>query len=1007
MPEAQANGRDGIAIIGFSGRFPGARDVDEFWDNLKNGRESLRSFADEREPPGGPDAEPIGDAKVVRKAMALEGIELFDATFFGYTSAQACRVDPQQRVFLEVAWHALEHAGYDVERYPGVVGIFAGVSRSTYGGVADKDPGDIQAAIDHGLGSIANRVSYKLNLDGPSVCVDTACSTSLVAVHLASQSLLSHDCDMALAGGASIRLPQNGYVYHKNSILSPDGHCRAYDADARGTVPGNGVGIVVMKRLTDALADRDRIYAVILGSATNNDGGHKVGYTAPSLEAQISVMESALARAGVMPRSIGMIEGHGTGTVVGDEIELTALTEVMASDCGVRSGKCALGAVKANIGHLDVAAGVTGLIKTVLCISEKTLVPTINCTLPSPLLRKADSPFYINSMLRKWEATEGPRRAGVSSFGIGGSNAHVVLEEREAPPRPARKVNEPLIFSLSARTARALNLARTELRRYLILHRELTMEDVAFTLQMGRACFGHRFCAVAASRERLLGALADDFGVRGEPDGEAVEDKSLVLQFSGDDSREFASLQALYGTEPAFAAIVTSCLESVAPFTSVTRDVLLNGVTDPLTLGQLRERQLARLLREYCLAQLWLKYGVEPSGVIGFGSGKLAAACIAGVMSIEAACRLCVAATGPEEDGVEVARILSAQNVAEIAECSWLGVSVWRAQQHGMSEIVGSPRSAAAVCRSLDSRGIGYSRLHENCESGLNGAEDRLLECVERIALSAPEIPYVSVADGQPITADQAKSAQYWRQEIELGPAACPGKPMESADIALLVEPRPKLSWEREARPAAARKVHGHVLESHQAVDRHSLLSLLAAVWQEGAALDWNGLCLSPDGNRVALPVYPFERMRHWLDMLETTPTGLPSAPGTRVDVEGRDDPRARRETPCQPPRDGRDNEDQTPKRASELTASAGTDLESVVAGIWAEVLELSSIKLDDRFLDIGGDSLVGIRVAEHIESMFGVDLPLDEFIRSDTTVRKMARLISDRLPSMADQGNG
>jgi acyl transferase domain-containing protein len=359
--------QDSVAIIGFDGIFPGAADVETFWDNLKEGREPLSKVSDDELRSLGVPLDLIRNPNAVRKTMALEGVDLFDAEFFRYTPAQACAIDPQQRLFLELAWHSLEHAGYDIDRYEGLIGVFAGASKNTYGWNGGAESPDIQAEIDSGLGSIANRVSYKLNLRGPSLAVHTACSTSLVAVHLACQSLLNFECDIALAGGASISLPQVGYIYQKNGILSPDGHCRAYDANARGTVPGNGLGIVVLKRLADAIADRDKIFAVVRGSAINNDGSQKVGYTAPSVEAQIAVMSAALAIADVRPRTIGLVEGHGTGTVVGDAIELTALTEVFSADPG-NPRSCALGSIKANIGHLDVAAGVSGVIKATLCL---------------------------------------------------------------------------------------------------------------------------------------------------------------------------------------------------------------------------------------------------------------------------------------------------------------------------------------------------------------------------------------------------------------------------------------------------------------------------------------------------------------------------------------------------------------------------------------------------------------------------------------------------------------
>lgn len=1009
MRQSECGGRERVAIIGFSGRFPGARDVGEFWENLKRGHESLRAVvptaATSRK---GSDS--CGEPTVVRQVMALDDVELFDAAFFGYSNAQACRIDPQQRMFLEVVWHALEHAGYDVQRYEGVVGIFAGASRSTQAPAGEKDRADIQAAIDHGLGSIANRVSYKLNLDGPSLSIDTACSTSLIAVHLASQSLLARECDMALAGGASVRLPQNGYIYHKNGILSPDGHCRAFDSNARGTVPGNGVAAVVMKRLTDAIADRDRVYAVILGSAINNDGGHKVGYTAPSLRAQVSVVRTAVERAAVSAGSIGLIEGHGTGTVVGDEIELAALTEVMESDSSGGRPKCVLGSVKANIGHLDVAAGVSGLIKATLCVSEKVLVPAINCETPNARLREPASPFCVNSQLKTWQFAGCARRAGVSSFGIGGSNAHVVLEEFESPTRPMRGAEGALVFPLSARTAGALERARTALRERLVGTSDLAPEDIAFTLQMGRARFAHRFCAVASTREQLLQAMASDLGTPNEAEIDVTGDKCLVLHFDGD-VREFQSLERLYSSEPTFASLADGCMAEVSQWSPMTLDDLLKGRAEPVTVRELRERQLAMLLREYCLAQLWLEYGVEPSGVIGLGAGKIAAACVAGMLSLEAASRPFIDAIRLD-DGAPLTRAVAQGDLARVLDRAPIGVSVWSAEPPGTAVIAGSAEQVMALCATLENQGVAHSLRSVRCHARIGELRDPLAERLGASALCPPTIPYLATVEGRPVAYREEDLASYWRLECGLtGDLPCSQR-LEPADVALVVEPRAahEVEW-----PVAASRVCGSLLEAGQVLDRNALLDVLASLWRQGAPIDWNGPRLSPDGRRVALPGYPFERTQHRVDLVGASEPKPASRSRRRVapsPVGPTADPA---ETPGALASRGRIEGDgtRTVDRVAETTSSGGTELESAVAQVWAELLELPKIELEDRFLDIGGDSLVGIRVAEHLESLFGVELPLDELLRSNTTVRTLARLISDRLmsdgggPSMPTEANG
>jgi acyl transferase domain-containing protein len=440
-----SNSIEGIAIIGMAGRFPGAKNIDEFWLNLRDGVESISWFTDEELIAAGIDSEVLSERRYVKAGATLENIDLFDASFFGFNPQEASRMDPQHRIFLECAWEALEDAGYDSQTYSGKIGVYAGVGWNGYllFNVA-PDRQFLESAVGYQtlLGNdkdfLTTRVSYQLNLKGPSIDVQTACSTSLVAVSMACQSLLNYQCDLALTGGITVSsIPKTGYFYQEGGILSPDGHCRAFDAQAQGTVPGNGAGIVVLKRLEDAIADGDCIHAVIRGAAINNDGALKVGYTAPSVDGQAEVIAEALALAGVEPETISYIEAHGTGTALGDPIEIAALTQVFRASTE-KAKFCALGSVKTNIGHLDAAAGIAGLIKTVLALKHQLIPPSLHFQQPNPKIDFNHSPFYVNHQLQEWKSNGHPRRAGVSSFGIGGTNAHVVLEEAPltSPPAP-------------------------------------------------------------------------------------------------------------------------------------------------------------------------------------------------------------------------------------------------------------------------------------------------------------------------------------------------------------------------------------------------------------------------------------------------------------------------------------------------------------------------------------------------------------------------------------------
>ena len=490
----QTNGLE-VAIIGMSGRFPKANSIEQFWENLRNGVEAISFFKDDELLALGVEPALLDHPQYVRAAGVLENIEFFDASFFGFSAKEAEITDPQHRLFLESAWEALEQAGYNAETYRGAIGVYAGTGLNSYmlkryaagSFAASVDP--YQLVISNDKDFLTTRVSYKLNLEGTSVDVQTACSTSLVAVHMACRSLLGGECHLALAGGVSISEP-SGYLYQEGSINSPDGYCRAFDAKAQGTVAGSGVGIVVLKRLENALADGDTIYAVIKGSATNNDGSFKVSYTAPRIDGQSKVIRKAQAIADVEPDDITYIEAHGTGTPLGDPIEIAALTQAFGARTQRRQF-CAIGSVKTNIGHLDAAAGVAGLIKTVLALHHQQIPPSLHFEQPNPKIDFTNSPFYVNTHLTEWQKNGAPRRAGVSSFGIGGTNAHVILEEAPAAAASGPSRSWQLLL-LSAKTRAALDRATANLANYLQQYPDANLADVAYTLQVGRRGFEHR-----------------------------------------------------------------------------------------------------------------------------------------------------------------------------------------------------------------------------------------------------------------------------------------------------------------------------------------------------------------------------------------------------------------------------------------------------------------------------------------------------------------------------------
>lgn len=505
---------EGVAVIGMAGRFPGSNSLAQFWENLCAGRESIRFFEDHELTAAGTPPALLRDPLYVKAAARLADVEWFDADFFGYTPKEAAVMDPQHRIFLECTWEALEEAGYAPDQYDGAIGVYAGTAINSYLAAYAQRLGSLEGDVlatflGNAADFLSTRVSYKLNLRGPSLTIQTACSTSLVATHLACQSLLIGECDMALAGGVSIKVtPTPGYFHQPGGIASPDGRCRPFDAKAQGTLFGDGAGVVVLKRLADALEDRDHVYAVIRGTAINNDGASKVGYTAPSVNGQAEVVAEALAMAGVEPDSISYVEAHGTGTALGDPVEVAALTQAYRGGTE-RKGYCALGSIKGNIGHLDAAAGVAGLIKTVMALHYRKLPPSLHFEAPNPEIDFAQSPFFVNAALRDWEAGEHPRRAGVSSFGMGGTNAHMVLEEAPASPDGLQAAGEPpYLFVLSAKTESALRALAARYARYFEIHPDVAPADAAFTSQVGRAHFGYRLALLVDSVEQVREALA-------------------------------------------------------------------------------------------------------------------------------------------------------------------------------------------------------------------------------------------------------------------------------------------------------------------------------------------------------------------------------------------------------------------------------------------------------------------------------------------------------------------
>jgi amino acid adenylation domain-containing protein len=878
-----------IAIIGMSGRFPGASGVDELWRNLREGVETIRFFDDQELLAAGIDPELIARPDYVKAKGVVGDVEWFDAGLFGINPREAELMDPQHRIFLECAWEALERAGYNSGAPSGRVGVFGGVSMNTYlitnilpdlELVASADT--LQASLGNDKDPLTSRVSYKLNLKGPSITVQSASSTGLVTIHVACQSLLNDDCDMALAGGVSLHLPEvAGYLYQEGGTTSPDGHCRAFDARARGFVAGGGCGVVVLKRLRHALADGDHVHAVIRGSACNNDGSLKVSYTAPSVDGQVEVYTRAYENAGVTPDTLTYVECHGTATPMGDPIEVAALTQAFRGYTD-RKGFCAIGSLKTNIGHLDAAAGACGLIKAALALEHREIPPSLHFERPNPHIDFANSPFFVNAALRPWETGGLPRRAGVTSLGMGGTNAHVILEEAPLAPAAGPSRSWQLLL-LSANTATALERATANLAGFLEERPLLDVADVAFTLQVGRRRFGHRRALLCQGREDAVAALGRLDPERLLTVQQEPGNRPVVFLFTGQGSQYPNMGRGLYESEPTFRHAIDQCAEllRISLGGADLRDLLYPsetaaGLEGPAArLRQTAIAQPALFAVEYALAQLWMEWGVRPQAMLGHSVGEYVAACLAGVFSLRDALEL-VAARGRLMQQLPGGAMLAVP-LAEAEVAGELGdqLSVAAINRPDLTVVAGPAPAVAELERRLAARGLTCRALHTS-HAFHSAMMDPILphfaERVRRVRLSPPRLPYVSNLTGTWIRPEEATDPLYWAEHIRRPVRFAAGLAELLAEPSrLLLEVGPGNSLTTLARQHPARRASQPALPSlrhprERGDDVGFLLGTVAQLWLAGVEIDWRGFYAYERRRRVPAPTYPFERRRYWVE---------------------------------------------------------------------------------------------------------------------------------------------
>lgn len=1009
-----------IAIVGMAGQFPGARDTAQLWANLLAGRESITRLGADEMRPNEPELDDLlGRDNFVNARGILEGVELFDAEFFGFSPREAELLDPQHRLWLEACWTALEQAGIDPYRFDGPIGLYAGTGymeqyllnnllrdRATAHNLAKLRAVDSFATkIFNDSDYLPTRVAHKFDLRGPAVNVQTACSTSLVALHMACQSLLAFETDLALAGAVAIDTPQHrGYLAQEGGMFSQDGHCRPFDADAAGTVFASGLGVFVLKRYDEAVDDQDDIWAVIRGSAINNDGAHKVSYVAPSPDGQAEVIAMAQAVADVHPDDVGYIEAHGTATPLGDPIEIDGLTKAWRRK-STATAQVGIGSIKSNIGHLDAAAGAAGLVKLAYALREGKLPPSLHYKAPNPRIDFAASPFAVVNTLRDWPGADKPRIAGISSFGVGGTNAHLVVEQPPQRPAAAPVNRAPQLLVLSAKTPEALAKRCRDLADWLESNPAAVLADVAWTLATGRAELACRQSLVVADTGEAVAALrkAAEEAARVAPT--TADQPPVAFLFPGQGAQHPGMARALYNSEPLFRDTIDRLAGYLQPQLGVDLRLVLFPATDNDDAdAQLRDTGMAQpaiFAVSYALARLWQHWGVQPDGMLGHSVGEYVAACLTGVFSEQDCCTVLAQRAKLMAD-MPAGSMLAVRRSAENTE-ALVGDGVELAAINGPNLcIVSGPYAAIdALATRLEADGEPGIRLHTSHAFHSAMMEPALVPfqtAVEAVERKAPHSAFVSCLTGEPVTADEAANPEYWakqlRHTVRFSPAL--GVLMQDPQrIYLECGPSQNLSTAVRQHKTAEQSPVCVPSQAHAAAETPADVALLQAagnLWQRGVKLDWSALFGIDEGvvrRREQLPTYPFQHQRYWVEPpLRTAAETQVQAPATAVPVE-----------PAAAPHEN--------TQAAKPAQQPLTRKQQIQRALVALFLDISGTEIKPdayaaSFPEMGMDSLLLTQVAADLSSRFGIALRFRQLLEELSSIDTLVDYLDTELP--ADQ---